>query len=141
LRFIKKIFPFFFSLQISKMRYAYGISSIVPDTRQNNIFHNPRMQLHYPMFDCDDQDKARDFEDYISATAEAAYILYPSKHGVHAIIFSPMPFQEVVSTLLACPYVDPSYVAIGIKRGYWFLENHVPVESKRVTYMRIERTV
>lgn len=130
LRFYKKRFPFLFSVSISKLRYAYGVCSNVPNTEK----------LHYPLIDCDECENAPRLYDWLRSNCGEGFVFYPSKKGYHAIVFAKLSFPECAKFLTGCPYSDKSHVALGIKRGYWFLESYIPMVGMPVSMMRIERT-
>lgn len=123
--FMAKYFPFFFRLELKRLRFAYGVTSNVPNSG-----------LHYLLFDCDTKP---DFDYFIQRYKEPI-VMYPSAHGWHVIVFQACSFSEAISKMAHCPFADKNHLAIGIKRGYWFLETYVPLFFKELKYMRIERT-
>jgi len=66
-------------------------------------------------------------------------------NGFHVIVWRRFNFRDATRELVSTPYIDLNHVAIGIKRGYWFLETRfpaVPVKKTQlpwVRYMVIER--
>ena len=74
---------------------------------------------------------------------------YTTPHGIHVIVFEKHSFKNAIRELVECPFIDLKWVAIGIKRGYWFLESHSKVAPKQfygwekldkdLTYMMVER--
>jgi len=65
------------------------------------------------------------------------YTSYPTEHGWHFIVWRSFRIWEVYRILKSCPYVDQTWVELGLARGYWFLETRKPI--KATTYMCIER--
>ncbi len=133
--FLKNHF-FLFSFNLARLRSAYGVCSYVPQTMR---------RLHYPLIDYDESD-GKDLFDYMRKEVPYASFCYPSRHGFHAIVFNAMSFYETAGFLSTCRFADKNHVAIGLKRGYWFLEQRnqpiprVFLEKYPLTFMRIERT-
>jgi hypothetical protein len=77
----------------------------------------------------------------------ADLFLYETKHGFHAIVFVKLGFREAIKELVKTPYIDLGHVAIGINRGYWFLENlqciprNIWEKHLDLQFMVIERAV
>lgn len=68
--------------------------------------------------------------------------IYKTRGGFHAIVWKRFSFRKAVIELIKTPFIDLNHVAIGIKRGYWFLETLVLVTAPfnlRPLYMKIER--
>ena len=114
------------------LRKTYGVCSRVRLSRD----------LHYLLFDIDiDKDTP---VQYVISYFQAKYsyskkVWYSTPHGIHVIIFEMHSFKNAIKELVECPWVDLKWVAIGIKRGYWFLESHSKVDSEDLTYMMVER--
>lgn len=145
MQILLKKFPILFSVKtdLKKLRYAYGISSIVNNTNRAKISKCPTMQLHYTLLDIDQQPKQSTYDeifDYLCETQDSPFIITQSKRGFHAIVFNALPFHKTAENMLSVPYCDRNFVAIGIKRGYWFLETYIPIFLENLAYMRIERT-
>ena len=146
MRLIFKHFPIFFSLNLSKLRFAYGVSSIVPKRKISPEGQQPNQssmpELHYQLLDCDGK-QPDDVYYWLLKNEEEPFIVYQTPHGVHAIVYNPLPFPECAAAMLRVPFADKSHISIGLKRGYWFLEQKIPVFFSRslpMIFMRIERT-
>jgi hypothetical protein len=66
--------------------------------------------------------------------------LWKTPHGYHFVAYRPFRFEELVNLYPRIPHVDPSWLRIGLNRGYWFLWTRFPIFppiSKPVQYMRI----
>lgn len=99
-----------------KVRKAYGIESRVKD---NNGLHHLLMD-----FDVKDQRIINlVWENLRRRFPNSDLFMYETAHGFHAIVFAHLGFREAIQELVRTPYIDLQHVAIGISRGYWFLEN------------------
>jgi len=107
-----KLFNRVFALYWFKVRKAYGIKSGSSD--------------HYLLMDFDSKDpKIMDMVwwNLRQRFPNADLYMYETKHGFHAIVFKRFSFRRAIEELVRTPYIDLNHVAIGIQRGYWFLEN------------------
>lgn len=107
-----------------KVRWAYGVSSFTKDDRK----------LHWLLFDIDDKTR---FAEVMRHYKQYNRYFYPTPNGYHVIVLKPCSLIEAARELLL--YSDPVHVAIGLRRGYWFLETHRIVLNRKLCYMRIER--
>lgn len=129
-----RIFNHLLFFRHKKCRSAFGISSKV---KGSDV-------LHHVMFDIDFDDKG---SKKIMPVIEWLFDRYHdfeidwqiTPHGMHIIIGKQLRFTACARELLECPFVDTAWVAMGLLRGYWFLETRVPVRFPHVTYMRVER--
>lgn len=125
---------FFFRWSLYTKRKAIGISSLYPE--------NP--EWHYGIFDIDTQEERERVETYLMKWYGRIDFAYETKKGLHYMVFSPNPFILTASIILGCPDIDLSWFAIGLKRGYWFIENYSPIPKKLrlkypIHYMKIDR--
>ena len=113
------------------LRKTYGICSRVKHS----------CNLHYLLFDIDIPKKyLYDALSYFRAQyPNSKKSWYSTPHGIHVIVFEKHSFKNAIRELVECPWVDPKWVAIGIKRGYWFLESHSKIVDDDLTYMMVER--
>jgi len=115
--------PLLFNLTILKIRKAIGLTSFVPN--------NP--QKHWLLCDWDEKPH--------KGWINHCDIFYKTPHGYHGIKFSPHTLTETAQILLEWE-CDINHVALGLKRGYWFLENWKPIPPKywhKCVFMEIER--
>jgi len=70
--------------------------------------------------------------------------MYKTKNGFHAIIWKRFTYRRAAIELILTPFIDLTWVGIGLKRRYWFLETpyliFAPKEVK-ANYMKIERAI
>ena len=121
------------------IRKTYGICSRVKYS----------CNLHYLLFDIDMIAKLHNTNEDIPMQDVISYfraqypyskkLWYSTPHGIHVIIFEKHSFKNAIRELVECPWVDLKWVAIGIKRGYWFLESHSKIVDDDLTYMMVER--
>ena len=103
-----------------KWNFAIGTTSRVPGGN-----------LHYFMADYDE--KVIWIPPFIQQGFR--YIVEPTHHGYHLYTDCHMPFAELVRILKTGP-VDPSWIRIGERRGYFFLAHKQPIKfSWPVEYM------
>jgi len=115
--------PLLFNLTILKTRKAIGITSFTPEDPTK----------HWLLCDWDDlpPEWAEKYCD----------IFYKTPHGYHGIIFEAHTLKETAQILLENE-CDVNHVALGLKRGYWFLENWKPIPPEywhKCVFMEIER--
>ncbi|RLI42940.1 hypothetical protein DRO69_09845 [Candidatus Bathyarchaeota archaeon] len=124
--------PFFFSMSFGRYRESYGICSIVKDEPSK----------HHLLLDVDC--KSQDFLDYLKENyPNVPKIVYSTKNGYHGIIDLHLSLREVSKHIIRCPFTDINWFALGLKRGYWYLEYKThPVflfNIPDLTFMRVER--
>lgn len=121
----------------------YGISSKIPS------FFMPKRKRHWFMADIDIKklgDFTQSFHTALTALQitgepcnDTPFMMYPTPHGYHIIIFTPLKFRDLYDILGIIPHVDLSWKTIGFRRGYWFLWNRDPkVYPLPVTYMKLK---
>lgn len=99
-----------------KVRKAYGVESRVKG----------QSDLHHLLMDFDTKDNRimrLVWENLRRRFPNADLFMYETAHGFHAIVFVHLGFREAIQELVRTPYIDLQHVAIGVNRGYWFLEN------------------
>lgn len=138
MKFRFKLFGRVFVFYCFKVRYAYGVQSRVEGSED----------LHYLLMDFDEKNPrimSLVWENLRMRFPNSDIFLYETKHGFHAIVFAKFSFREAVKELVKTPYIDLNHVAIGISRGYWFLENPQCIPRKiwekhpDLQFMKIER--
>lgn len=114
-----------FSFRFGRVKKVVGICSLRPNSdRYHNI-----------LFDID------------RTTDEIPYAISyswseKSPHGIHLIRLGNHSFKRCIRELVLCGACDPNHILMGIKRGYWFLQNYeqMPMDVLRqCTPMTIER--
>lgn len=140
-----KLFNRVFAFYCFKVRKAYGIKS--------------GTHGHYLLMDFDigEEDVVKSmsgvtkegimravWQNLQSRFPNADKLMYETKHGFHAIVFKQFPLKQAIIEMVKTPYIDLSHVAIGLSRGYWFLETcRIPykfyVRHPDVEFMVIER--
>lgn len=121
-----------------KVRKAYGVKS--------------GSHGHYLLMDFDVSDALdkQGIMEYVWNNLQGRFphvdkLMYETKNGFHAIVFQRFPFKQAIIEMVKTPYIDLSHVAIGINRGYWFLEtkNGIPERFHTlhpdIEFMVIER--
>jgi len=84
------------------------------------------------------------FQEYHALGSIPRLTMYKTKNGFHAIVWKRYSFRDALKELVKTPFIDLRWVAIGIKRGYWFLETPIPIPAPkgiRPNYMKIERAL
>jgi len=128
----------FLSFTIQKVRKAIGIYSI---TKSNPL-------KHYALFDLDTKEKDKVLKSirymHKKCTKAQDFFICETKNGFHMIAFQKYTLIELGKLLLLCPNIDLSWLAIGLKRGYWFLENYKELpkplqEMYNLNYGEVER--
>lgn len=117
-------FNFHFFLFIRRKRLAYGVRSNRPN---NDRYHN----LFYDI----DTNLSRD------AIAEYDWV-ERTPHGFHAVKLGNYSYKRALEEISKDSTVDRSWLSMGVKRGYWFLELfHLPPSTilRHLTPMKIER--
>jgi hypothetical protein len=146
LKFQKRVHNTLFSLVITNAKPCVGVSSFVPTQDNFRKQLSAELRLHYPLIDADGTTQ-EDLSNFLYACELTPFLCYSTQHGSHAIILNEMSFQQTVQTLLACPYSDRVHIAMGIKRGYWFLDTKThpftreELKLYNLSTMRIERNV
>jgi len=127
-----------FSFKIWRVRKAYGVTS----------FASKSQGTHYLFMDFDDLEvnAQEEISTFLAANfPDSNAVKYSTTHGFHILVFKEQSFEDTLLSLLRVPYIDVGYVAAGLKRGYWFLEQeNRPLGRFRginLNYMRIERRV
>ncbi|MEM1562953.1 MAG: hypothetical protein QW734_07935 [Candidatus Bathyarchaeia archaeon] len=127
-----------FAFYCFKVRRAYGVESRVKGNDG----------LHHLLMDFDVKDERiinLVWENLRRRFPNADIFMYETAHGFHAIVFVHLGFREAIKALVCTPYIDLQHVAIGINRGYWFLENPQCIPNAIVkrhpdlSFMAIER--
>ena len=107
---------------------VYGISSKVKNSDE-----------HYLLFDVDD-DVNNAYLWLQDHYENLPHTEYPTHKGFHYIVFKPQSWTKTLKELMDCPYVDKTWIALAIRRGYLFLQTYVKVPHRAgLTYMRVER--
>jgi len=123
--------PYFnihFFLSIFKVKKGTGITSKISDS-----------PYHILLFDLDT--KKIDVQWFKNRYAKYPMWIYETENGYHAIVYKVMRFDEAARELLLCPWLDKTWFALGVKRGYWFLRNRFPLlipKKLQVQFMEIE---
>lgn len=127
-----------FSFKIWRVREAYGVSS----------FASKSQGTHYLLMDFDDLESnaQEEISRFLAANfPDSNAVKYRTTHGFHVLVFKEQSFEDTLLSLLRVPHIDVGYVASGLKRGYWFLEQeNRPLRNFRgikLNYMKIERRV
>jgi len=125
---------FFFKWSFALKRIAIGISSYYP--------LNPKW--HYGLFDIDSKDYTKEIEQYLKKWYSRIDFAYETPNGLHYLCLTPLDFRTTAKIMLGCPDIDISWFSIGLKRGYWFIENYVPIpkslnDKYPIKYMQIQR--
>jgi len=119
-------FNFHFFLFINRKRSAYGI-------RSNRKTNTGRVgEYHNLLFDFDANLPSNTSFDWTERTP----------HGFHAVILGQYSFNRAIREISSYKTIDRTWLSMGIKRGYWFLElYHLP--PRRILHhlktMRIKR--
>lgn len=121
-----------------KVRKAYGIKS--------------GTHSHYLLMDFDAEDglSKEGLMEHVWSNLRQRFphddvYMYPTKHGFHAIVFRKFPLKHAIVEMVKTPYIDLKHVAIGIMRGYWFLETPLGIPEpyfqrhQDLEFMVIER--
>jgi len=128
----------FFSLYFGFHRPSYGVSSIVKGSGY----------LHHYLLDCDC--KNPDFLVWVKNNFNGiTKVIYETENGYHLLCDIHLSFRDMAKEIIKSPFVDINWFALGLKRGYWFLE-FKPKNGKLVsalnlknfndlTFMRVER--
>lgn len=92
------------------------------------------------LFDVDEENKfdVSLLEKYIQ---KYPMFVYKTPHnGTHVLVYKPQSFIETAKEMLDFKYLDFAWFSIGLRRGYWYLENYKPIPFwNDLTYMEIER--
>lgn len=125
-----KLFGRVFAFYCFKVRKAYGVKS--------------GSQNHVLLMDFDNGNPIKFYtvrKNLMERFPNVPIIMYKTKHGFHAIVFKRFGFRRAVEEMVKTPFIDLNHVAIGISRGYWFLETPQPIPrlTRDVEFMRIER--
>jgi len=125
LRFLNHLF-FFYHYKVSEV---YGISSQVKDLGD----------AHFLLFDIDNTDADISLEWFYNTYKSYRKTFYITHNGFHAIVFKAQSFKNTIKEMLDCPYIDKTWVALGIRRGYFFLQTQIRIAYPNVTYMKVDR--
>jgi len=117
-------------IRAKRLREAIGIAS----------FNRFDRNLHHALFDIDGGTKQlMEALDYINLFYEE-WSVHKTPNGFHVVTYDkPTSFLDCANILMNCPNIDFTYVIVGLKRGYWFLETRDKIVGP-FTYMKIERT-
>lgn len=133
---LRKVFcfgKFKLSILFISWKWRYGVSSKVVGSDN-----------HYLLFDIDTVDYV-DFLLYFlkEHLDRYPYIRYNTPHGIHCIVLWGNSFVDTAKMLLEAPCVDKTWVAIGLKRGYWFLKPTIklPKAFKVMRFMKIQSVI
>jgi len=97
--------------------------------------------LHYLLFDIDNPEDCQKACEWVHHNYPSATIMYESSPngGCHIFVFYKFSWRGLLNEMLYCPYIDLNWYALGIKRGYFFLETRHKLAYPDVTYMRVDR--
>ncbi len=133
-----KLFNRVFAFYCFKVRKAYGIKSGT---------HRHYLLMDFDVDEGKDKNKLAEkiWQNLRTRFPNADMLMYPTKHGFHAIVFQKFAFKQAIVEMVKTPYIDLGHVAIGISRGYWFLETPVCIPERfygrhpDIEFMVIER--
>ena len=117
-----------------KVSKVLGISSKIPESNCHNL-----------LFDVDnveEKDFGRIMHYFVHHYNRNPFTWYRSNNGFHFIVFKPQTWRQTLKEMVGNPYVDLNWAALGIKRGYFFLQTRERVsapEGHALTYMRVDR--
>ena len=94
---------------------------------------------HYLLFDVDENVKGCDTALTWFKEKYGKIIWYPTHNGIHVIVLKPQAWVDTLKEMMDCPYVDLTWVALGIRRGYFFLQTYRNVSFPNATYMVVDR--
>lgn len=118
------------ALILCRVRWAYGITSQVPGTEDHYLFFD----IDHPHFN--------DFWDWFHPLfSKNEFSGTKTPHGWHFKVWDVQgTLKEIAGIMLEAPQVDITWLSMGLKRGYWFLEQRKRpfATNKPLTYMRVQ---
>lgn len=108
-------------------------------------------QTHHILLDFDSKNQMVELDvmNYIDDRWKGEHVrYYPTPNGFHVIVFKRHSFRRAVREMILTPHVDLMHVAMGMRRGYWYLDTwgktgfDLPEGlEKNLNWMKIERVV
>ncbi len=112
----------------NKWRFAIGTTSLVPTSVAPGRGDHPRR--HYLIADVDTKDDTavNEVAWHLEELKVNRWALFPTRNGWHLYTDAVYRWPALLPVLAAFPHVDPNWLRIGRRRGYFYLADKTEVK-------------